>query len=165
MQRKSFDDMSCPIALSLERVGEWWSMLILRDAFRGKTRFDEFQKSLGIAPNILTRRLAALIEAGMLERRRYSDHPPRDLYVLTTRGRDFHEVLIALLAFGNRHFVAEGRGTCIVDAVTGVPADPVLVDRASGRRLVEPDFVLGPAAAPRAVDAPISPAGSQERSA
>ena len=64
MQRKSFADMACPIARSLEQVGEWWSMLILRDAFAGKTRFDEFQQSLGIAPNMLTRRLAALVEAG-----------------------------------------------------------------------------------------------------
>ncbi len=83
-------------------------MLILRDAFAGMTRFDEFQKSLGIAPNMLTRRLAALVEAGMLERRRYSEHPPRDEYLLTERGRDFRRVLLALLAFGNRHFAPEG---------------------------------------------------------
>ena len=89
MQRKSFADMTCPIARSLEHVGEWWSMLILRDAFGGMTRFDEFQQSLGIAPNMLTRRLAALVEAGLLERRRYSERPPRDEYVLTERGRDF----------------------------------------------------------------------------
>jgi DNA-binding HxlR family transcriptional regulator len=60
-----FDKMPCPIARSLERVGEWWSILILRDAFRGLTRFDELQKNLGIAPNMLTRRLASLVEAGM----------------------------------------------------------------------------------------------------
>ena len=60
MQRKSFDEMPCPIARSLERVGEWWSMLIIRDAFRGLTRFEEFQKNLGIAPNMLSRRLASL---------------------------------------------------------------------------------------------------------
>ena len=64
MQRKSFAEMPCPIARSLERVGEWWSILILRDAFAGMTRFDEFQQSLGIAPNMLTRRLAALVESG-----------------------------------------------------------------------------------------------------
>jgi DNA-binding HxlR family transcriptional regulator len=64
MQRKSFGSMSCPIARSLERVGEWWSILILRDAFRGLTRFDQFQKSLDIAPNMLTRRLNALVERG-----------------------------------------------------------------------------------------------------
>ena len=65
MQRKSFDKMPCPIARSLERVGEWWSILIIRDALHGFTRFDEFQKSLNIAPNILTRRLSALVDAGL----------------------------------------------------------------------------------------------------
>src|SRR3954470_13455385 len=83
MQRKSFGSMACPIARSLERVGEWWSILILRDAFRGLTRFDQFQKSLDIAPNMLTRRLATLVESGLLERRVYSEHPPRHEYVLT----------------------------------------------------------------------------------
>jgi DNA-binding HxlR family transcriptional regulator len=109
MQRKSFADMTCPIARSLEHVGEWWSMLILRDAFGGTTRFDGFQQSLGIAPNMLARRLAALVEAGLLERRRYSERPPRDEYVLTERGRDFKPVLIALVAFGKKHFAAPGR--------------------------------------------------------
>src|SRR5499426_398833 len=104
MQRKSFGQMVCPIARSLERVGEWWSILILRDALHGLTRFDEFQQSLGIAPNMLTRRLAALVKAGLLERRRYSQHPPRYEYVPTERGRDFRPVLIALLAWGNKYF-------------------------------------------------------------
>jgi DNA-binding HxlR family transcriptional regulator len=76
MQRKSFDQMPCPIARSLEHVGEWWSILILRDALHGLTRFDQFQKSLGIAPNMLARRLNALVAAGLLERRRYSERPP-----------------------------------------------------------------------------------------
>ncbi len=149
MQRKSFDTMPCPIARSLERVGEWWSILILRDAFHGLTRFDQFQKSLEIAPNMLTRRLGALVEAGLLERRRYSERPPRDEYVLTGRGRDFRPVLWALLAWGNKHFAPEGKSVVIVDAATGVEADPVLVDRASGRPLVEPAFraAAGPAAA------------------
>lgn len=151
MQRKSFDGMACPIARSLERVGEWWSILILRDAFAGLSRFDEFQRSLGIAPNMLARRLAALVEAGLLERRRYSARPPRDEYRLTERGRDFRAVLVALLAFGNRHFAPEGAAVQVVDAATGVPADPVLVDRRSGRLLAGPDFVV--AAGPAASDA------------
>src|ERR1051325_12044963 len=96
MQRKSFYKMPCPIARALDRVGEWWSILILRDALHGFTRFDEFQTSLNIAPNMLTRRLNALIDAGILERRRYSDRPPRDEYVATARGRDFRPVLVAL---------------------------------------------------------------------
>jgi len=140
MQRKSFGDMRCPIARSLERVGEWWSILILRDAFRGLTRFDQFEESLGIAPNILTRRLGALVESGLLERRAYSEHPLRHEYVLTERGRDFRPVLWALLAWGNKHFAPEGPSVIVVDSETGEPADPVLVDRRSGRVLVEPAF-------------------------
>jgi DNA-binding HxlR family transcriptional regulator len=104
MQRKSFGRMVCPIARSLERVGEWWSILILRDALHGFGRFDEFQNSLGIAPTTLTRRLNGLVEAGLLERRRYSERPPRYEYLPTERARDFAPVLIALLAWGNRHF-------------------------------------------------------------
>lgn len=148
MRRKSFGNMQCPIARSLERVGEWWSILILRDAFHGLTRFDEFQENLGIAPNMLTRRLKALVEAGLLERRRYSERPPRDEYLLTQAGRDFRPVLWALLAWGNRHFAPEGPSVVIVDAQTGAEADPVLVDRKSGRPLVDPAFrsAAGPAA-------------------
>jgi len=140
MQRKSFGDMRCPIARSLERVGEWWSILILRDAFRGLSRFDQFQDSLGIAPNILTRRLNALVESGLLERRAYSERPPRHEYVLTERGRDFRPVLWSLLAWCNKHFAPEGPSVVIVDSETGERADPILIDRNSGRVLVEPDF-------------------------
>ena len=151
MQRKSFGSMPCPVARSLERVGEWWSMLILRDALHGFTRFDQFQKSLGIAPNMLARRLNALVEADLLERRRYSEHPPRDEYVLTARGRDFRPVIVALLAFGNKHFAPEGASVLLVDARTGREADPVLVDRVSGQPIEEPDYVYvpGPAAGER----------------
>jgi DNA-binding HxlR family transcriptional regulator len=148
MQRKSFNDMPCPIARSLERVGEWWSILILRDAFYGLTRFDQFQKSLDIAPNMLTRRLNALVESGLLERRRYSERPPRDEYVLTEMGRDFRPVLWSLLAYGNKHFAPEGASVVIVDSETGAEADPVLVDRATGRPLIDGGYrvTAGPAA-------------------
>lgn len=142
MQRTSFSAMRCPIARSLEHVGEWWSILILRDAFRGITRFDGFRDSLGVAPNILTRRLKALVEAGLLERRRYCDHPPRDEYVLTARGQDFRPVLLDLMAWGNRHFAPDGIRTQLVDALTGQPADPVLVDRSTGRPIDGPDFKI-----------------------
>jgi DNA-binding HxlR family transcriptional regulator len=144
MQRTRFDEMPCPIARSLERVGEWWSMLIMRDALHGLKRFDEFHKSLGIAPNMLTRRLNALVEAGMLERRRYSEHPPRDEYVPTARGRDFRPVLLSLLAWGNRHFAPEGASVQLLDAATGAVADPILVDRVTGRPITESDHRLAP---------------------
>ena len=144
MQRKSFGDMPCPIARSLERVGEWWSILILRDAFYGLTRFDEFQKSLNIAPNILTRRLNALVEAGLLKRRRYSTRPPRYEYLLTERGRDFWPVMQAMLAWGNRHFAPKGPSVVITNRETGEAADPVLIDRVSGRPLSDPVFRIAP---------------------
>src|SRR5271165_4652038 len=155
MQRKSFEKMACPIARSLERVGEWWSMLIMRDALHGMTRFDEFQRSLGIAPNMLTRRLNALVEAGLLERRRYSERPPRDEYVPTARGRDFRPVLFSLLAWGNRHFAPEGASVLLFDAKTGAVADPILVDGVTGHPITESDHVLSPG--------PAAPARTQLR--
>ena len=151
MQHKSFGKMACPIARSIERIGEWWSILIIRDALHGFTRFDEFQKSLNIAPNMLTRRLSALVDAGLLQRRRYSERPPRYEYLLTEMGRDFRSVLVAMFAWGNKHFAPEGASVLLVDKKTQAPADPVLVDRRSGRSLTERDFVFaaGPAASER----------------
>ena len=151
MRRKSFETMQCPIARSLERVGEWWSMLILRDALSGVTRFDAFEASLKIAPNMLTRRLNALVEDGLLERRLYNERPPRYEYVPTARGRDFLPVLLALAAFGNRQFAPAGEEVVqIVDLDTGRTVDPVYVDRATGDVLSESRlaFVPGPAATP-----------------
>ena len=151
MQRKSFDEMPCPIARSLERVGEWWSILILRDAIYGMTRFDQFQKNLNIAPNILTRRLAALVEAGMLEKRLYCEKPPRYEYILTPRGRDFRPILLSLQAWGNRHFAPEGASVMLVDKSTGLPAEPILVDRVTGKAITDATHAnaAGPAASPR----------------
>jgi DNA-binding HxlR family transcriptional regulator len=148
MRRKSFESMQCPAARGLERVGEWWSILIIRDALHGLTRFDEFEKSLGIAPNMLARRLESLVEAGVLKRHRYSERPPRYEYLLTPRGRDFRPVFLALLAWGNKHFTPEGPSVLIAEKKTGAVADPVLVDRATGREISESDFqfVPGPAA-------------------
>lgn len=152
MQRKDFGAMLCPVARTLERVGEWWSILVLRDAFYGLTRFEQFQTSLGIAPNMLTRRLNALVEAGLLERRLYQKRPPRREYVLTARGRDFWPVLVALMSYGNRHFAREGVATRLADARTGKPADPVMVDRTSGDIIDGRHFKL---AAGPAADAPL----------
>ena len=138
MRRKSFQKMHCPIARSLDRVGEWWSMLILRDALHGYTRFEEFRESLGVAPNILTTRLASLVEAGFLEKRPYSEHPPRYEYVPTQRGRDFRPVLLSLMAFGNRHFAPEGAMVEVVNTKTGKPADIGVFDRATGLPIAAP---------------------------
>ena len=146
MKRTSLAAMPCPIARSLDRVGEWWSMLILRDAFAGLTRFDQFQASLGIAPNILARRLNGLVQAGLLERRPYQQRPTRHEYHLTETGRDFRPVLIALLAWGNRHFAPEGPRVQWVRAATGTPATPIMVDAATLHPITEPEFTLAKAA-------------------
>ena len=128
MQRKSLTRDECPIARSLERVGEWWSILIMRDALQGLRRFDEFSRSLGIAPNMLTRRLNALVEAGMLERQAYSERPPRYEYVPTAKGEDFRMVLMALVAWGNRHYAEEGVSVELVERKTGRPVQPAFAN-------------------------------------
>src|ERR1700758_2585129 len=107
MRHKNFGNLQCPIARSLERVGERWSILILRDAFHGLTRFDQFQKSLDIAPNILARRLKSLVERGLLEKRPYRERPKRFEYLLTAKARDFRPVLVSLIAWGNTHLAPE----------------------------------------------------------
>jgi DNA-binding HxlR family transcriptional regulator len=151
MHRKSLGNEPCPIARSLERVGEWWNILILREAFYGATRFDEFEQRLGIAPSMLTRRLNALVDDGLLERRLYSHKPPRAEYLLTERGHDFRPVLLALMNWGNKHFAADGLRVVLVDRQTGAPVTPALVDPANGRPITETDHILaaGPAASER----------------
>lgn len=128
---QNLSEQPCLIARSLSLVGDAWSMLILRDAHAGLTRFDEFRKSLSIAPTMLTRRLAALTEDGLLEKRRYSERPPRDEYVLTAAGLDFLPVLFAIGAWGRKHRNTDGV-TRFYDAKAGTEIDPVMIDRATG---------------------------------
>lgn len=140
----------CPCARTVETIGEWWSILILRDALQGLTRFDEFQSSLGIAPNMLARRLKRLTESGVFERRVYQKRPPRHEYVLTRKGRDFFPVVAAMVAFGNRHLAPEGAALCLVERGTARPVTPILVD-AETLRPVRPEdvaAVAGPCASP-----------------
>jgi DNA-binding HxlR family transcriptional regulator len=104
MRHKSLENSTCPIARSIDRIGEWWTVLILRDAARGMKRFQEFQESLGITPNILSKRLSGLVSAGIMERRQYSVRPPRFEYLLTERGRYFGPVLTALREWETTNF-------------------------------------------------------------
>jgi DNA-binding HxlR family transcriptional regulator len=103
MPIQAFADFNCSIARPLAFLGERWSLLVLRDLFLGRHRFDEFQESLGIATNVLSARLATLTEEGIVERRRYSEHPERFEYVLTQKGRDLQPVMLAMLAWGDRY--------------------------------------------------------------
>ncbi|MEZ2419161.1 winged helix-turn-helix transcriptional regulator [Luteibacter sp. RCC_6_2] len=125
---------TCAISRSLALVGDAWSALILRDASRGMTQFDQFRTSLGIAPNILSRRLKSLTEAGVLEKRRYSERPPRDEYVLTQAGRDFIPILMAMGEWGRR-YNGEGKLSHLVNEETGCPVRAVVVDESTGKPL------------------------------
>ena len=124
---------ACPIARSLAVFGDAWSLLILRDAHAGLTRFDQFRKSLGIVPTMLTRRLASLTQEGLLEKHRYSDST-REEYLLTDAGRDLLPVLFMLGEWGRRHR-CEGALSRIFDAEAGTEIKPVVIDEVTGARI------------------------------
>jgi DNA-binding HxlR family transcriptional regulator len=107
MQRTSFADITCSIARTLDVAGEWWSPLILRDIHLGITRFADLRRDLGISRKVLTERLESLVEHGVLERRAYSEHPPRHEYLLTEKGRELVDVLLAMMAWGDRWTAGE----------------------------------------------------------
>jgi DNA-binding HxlR family transcriptional regulator len=102
MQRTRFGDMACSIARTLDVAGEPWSPLIIRDVWIGITRFDDLQRDLGISRKVLTERLKWLVAHGVLEQRAYSERPPRHDYVLTQKGRELCDVLLAITAWGDR---------------------------------------------------------------
>jgi DNA-binding HxlR family transcriptional regulator len=108
VQRTSFQDMHCSVAQCLDVVGEWWSLLIVRDAFLGVSRFDDFQARLGISRNILTQRLNHLVDEGVLKRVPYQEHPPRFEYRLTDKGRDLWHVITAMRQWGDRWAAPNG---------------------------------------------------------
>ena len=111
--------MNCSVAQCLEVVGEWWSMLIIRDAFLGVRRFDDFQKRLGISRNILNVRLTGLVEAGVLDRVPYQDRPVRHEYRLTDKGRDLWPVLTAMRQWGDTWAAPNGAPLEVVHDACG----------------------------------------------
>ena len=133
---------------AVETVCEWWSILILRDAFQGARKFDEFSQSLGIAPNILSRRLAHLTERGLFVRRRYQERPPRHEYVLTDKARDFFPVIAALFAWGNKHLAPKGESIVLANRSNARPFDPIVVDAADMQPITLANAVV--VAGPRA---------------
>jgi DNA-binding HxlR family transcriptional regulator len=135
MERKSFADMDCSVAQCLEVVGEWWSMLVVRDAFLGVSRFDAFQERLGISRNILQQRLTRLVDAGVLQREPYSEHPLRYDYRLTEKGRDLWPVLTAMRQWGDRHSAPDGPPLVVTHKDCGSSADVVLVCGSCGERV------------------------------
>jgi DNA-binding HxlR family transcriptional regulator len=146
VERKSFADMDCSVAQCLDVVGEWWSMLIIRDAFLGVTRFDDFQRRLGISRNILQQRLVRLADAGVLRRVPYSEHPPRHDYRLTDKGRDLWPILTAMRQWGDRHAAPSGPPLEVAHRTCGSVSEAVLVCGSCGEPIGprDVDAVPGP---------------------
>ena len=137
MKRKSLGHMNCSIAQTLDVVGDPWTLLIVREALFGTTRFDDFQRSLGIPRATLAARLEALVEHGVMERRADQARPWRHDYVLTEKGRDLRGVMISLLQWGDEWSGLPEPPVTLVDADTGAVIEPAYVDSASGRPLSE----------------------------
>jgi DNA-binding HxlR family transcriptional regulator len=135
MERKRFTGVHCSLAQCLEVVGEWWSLLIVRDAFLGIKRFDQFQERLGISRNILNQRLASMVEHGVFEKVQYSERPPRYEYVLTPKGRDLWPVLTAIRQWGDEHAAPQGPPMLMVHKDCGEIADAVMTCSHCGERL------------------------------
>ena len=127
MRHRSFRDMDCAIARSLDIVGEWWSLLILREAFLRVRRFDDFQENLGIARNVLTTRLNKLVENGILEKRLYQTNPDRYEYKLTEKGLDLYPVLLTLMEWGNKWATNDFQGSArLIHKRCGQVTKPIL---------------------------------------
>ncbi|MEV0647628.1 winged helix-turn-helix transcriptional regulator [Phytomonospora sp. NPDC050363] len=114
-RRTSLADSSCAIAQTLDLVGDWWTLLIVRDTARGLHRFEELRAELGVSRKVLTERLAMLVDHGVLAKRPYSARPPRHEYVLTDLGRGLLPVLVALQDFGDRHLLGDGTVTATAE--------------------------------------------------
>jgi DNA-binding HxlR family transcriptional regulator len=158
MRRSSFADMRCSIAQALEILGEWWTLLIIRDAFLGVTRFEDFQERLGIARNVLTTRLETLVDAGVLERRVYDESRDRADYVLTAMGRALWPVMTTLRQWGDTYLVGKGHEPIVArHERCGSKAPAHLACGHCGEKLVPRDVTLlaGPGLDP---DAPLAPA-------
>ena len=127
-----YSQQVCSVAATLEVVGDPWTLLILRDAFAGVRRFEQWQEHLGVARNVLAARLKSLVEHGVLERRLYSERPPRSDYVLTAKGRDLFGVLVTMAQWGDRHVYGAGGPVQYMHHGCGQPFTAVLTCQACG---------------------------------
>lgn len=152
MKRTSFADMACPVARSLEVVGEWWSLLILRDAFLGTRRFGDFERRLGIAKNVLSARLRKLVEDGVLERRPSREDAREIEYRLTEKGRDLLPVVLALAQWGARWTGAGEDALRFENRHSGAAVLPIAVRDTDGCELSVRDIRIAPAHAPKEED-------------
>ena len=160
MARTDFSQMECSIARSLEVIGERWALLIVRDAFYGVHRFDDFQRGLGIARNVLTDRLNELVAHGVLERRLYQERPERYEYRLTAKGRDLLPVLLAMSLWGDHWANADPTvpPVTVTHMTCGHVTTPKMACSECGGELVHPEVRVDPI--PEGVRARLEAAGA-----
>ena len=140
MKRKSLQGNACPVARTLDLIGDWWSLLIVRDALDGIRRFNDFQKNLDIAKNMLSARLKALVEQGILQTVPAADGGAYKEYVLTERGKALQTVIVALSQWGGEFMYAPGEpGSVMVDAQNRQPIRKLVLTSADGRALAPED--------------------------
>ena len=135
MRRTRFDDAPCPIARTVDLLGDWWTPMVLRELLFGRRRFSDIQERLDLNRSVLTQRLNRLVEEGLVERVRYQQHPPRDEFVLTDKGRAAWDVLSVMWSYGERWLFDEAPPVELYDRDTGQPVEPVVIDRRTGRPL------------------------------
>ena len=162
VKRTSFGDADCPVARSLDAVGDWWSLLIVRDAFDGVRRFREFQKGLGVSKGILATRLRDLVSLGILATEPAADGSAYQDYVLTRKGRGLFPVVVALRQWGEDHCFRPGEPhSRLVERKTGRAVGRLEVRSASGRSLEASDTtvrkVAGPIPGPKPAAGPRRP--------
>lgn len=127
MSRADLANTTCSVARAIERIGDPWTLMILREMFLGSRRFDQFQRFTGASPHILSKRLRQLCDDGILTTRQYSDHPPRQDYVLTDKGLDLWPVIIGLRAWGEKWMPEGANAVELIHKPHGHPLKPVLV--------------------------------------
>jgi DNA-binding HxlR family transcriptional regulator len=135
MRRTRFDDAPCPIARTVDLLGDWWTPMVLRELLFGRRRFSDIQEGLDLNRSVLTQRLNRLVDEGLVERVRYQQHPPRDDFVLTDKGRAAWDVLSVMWSYGERWLFDDAPPVELYDRDTGQAVEPTVIDRNTGRPL------------------------------
>ncbi len=136
MKRSSVAHLQCSIAQTLEIVGEWWTLLVLRNISMGQRRFEAIQADLGIARNVLSDRLGTLVDHGIVEKHKYQDNPERFEYRATTKGKDLMGVLFALMAWGDKWAAPDGKPMVLTHTDCGHETDARVVCSQCGEPLL-----------------------------
>ena len=145
MRRTRFDASECPIARTTDLIGDWWTPIVMREAFIGRRRFDQFQTALGVSRGVLTQRLTRLVDEGLLEKRCYEERPPRYEYLLTDKGRSFYSVLMAMWRWGDDWLWEDDEESALelYDRETGARVRPIVIDENTGKPIDVRGIMVG----------------------